>query len=85
MTITVGLPRFLKMLKHFLQDEINKPVIGYITWIVFINIALWRIRGDDDDFGMDEGDECDYMYNEYQNEKVHHWEKIMIKMVILMR
>lgn len=37
-------------------------MIGYITWIVFINIALWRIRGDDDDFGMDEGDECDYMY-----------------------
>lgn len=51
-------------------------MIGYITWIVFINIALWRIRGDDDDFGMDEGDECDYMYNEYQNEKVHHWENI---------
>lgn len=67
MTITVRLPRFLKMLKHCLQDEINKPVIGYITWIVFINIALWRIRGDDDVFGMDEGDECDY--NEYQNEK----------------
>lgn len=50
------------MLKHCLQDEINKQVIGYITWIVFINIALWRIRGDDDDFGMDEGDECDYIY-----------------------
>lgn len=85
MTITVRLPRILKMLKHCLQDEINKPVIGYITWIVFINIALWRIRGDDDVLGMDEGDECDYMYNEYQNEKVHHWEKILITMVILMR
>lgn len=44
MTITVRLPRFLKMLKHCLQDEINKPVIGYITWIVFINIELWTIR-----------------------------------------
>lgn len=40
-------------------------MIGYIIWIVFINIVFWRIRGDDDDFGMDVGDECDYMYNEY--------------------
>lgn len=40
-------------------------MIGYIIWIVFINIVFWRIRGDDDDdFGMDEGDECDNMYNE---------------------
>lgn len=56
---------FFKNVEILFKDEINKLVIGYIIWIVFINIVFWRIRGDDDDFGMDVGDECDYMYNEY--------------------